>query len=240
MSRPMRGFLGFVVLLLAALAVSALVVVPAIVRPLVVDAVRDASPFGDQPIEVEVDVDPVALMLGTIERIRVTGAGLEAEGAQIAGLDLTLTDVSTSTRTFRAISGRLSGVALPFVQSSTLVIDTIELSGASDSIGAVARLDPRATLAVIGNAFADSGIAVESLELADGGIAMVLFGQRVAVPVAAEDGALVLPDVGGGPLVVVEPGPDDRWRIAGVTMSPTGMDVVISFDQDGGVPGART
>ena len=228
----MRGFLALVVLLVVALAVAALVVVPMIVRPMVVDAVRQASPFGDAPLEVQVDIDPVSLMLGSIDRVRVTGAGLQAEGADIALLDLTLTDVSTSTRTFREVSGRLTGVSLPFVQTSTLIVDTIELSGASGDLKAIARFDLRSALALIGNAFADAGIAVDSLELTDGGAAMVLFNQRVEVPIGADAGALAIPEVLGGELVIVAPGPDDRWRITGAGVTPSGMEVHVSLEPE--------
>jgi hypothetical protein len=227
----MRGFLGFVVLLLAALAVAALVLLPIVVRPMVVDAVREASPFGDAPLEVEVDINPVALLFGTVERIRVTGAGLQAEGADIAALDLTLTDVETGSHRFRDLSGRLLGVTLPFVQATPLVIDTIELSGASGNLAATASFDLRGTLTLIGNAFAEAGIAVDSLEVVEGGVAFAFFDQRVVVPVGAEGGSLVIPDVAGaGPLVIVAPGPDDPWRITGVAIGPTGMEVDVSLE----------
>ena len=233
MSRPMRGFLGFVLLLVVALVVAALVLVPMVVRPMVVDAVREASPFGDAPLEVEVDVNPVTLLLGSIDRIRIAGADLQAEGADIANLDVTITDASTSTHEFRALSGRLQGVSLPFVQTSTLVIDTVELSGTSGDVEAVARLDLRAALALIGNAFADAGIAVDSLELTDGGSAMGLFDQRAVVPIGADAGARVIPDGAGGELVIVAPGPDDRWRITGVAVTPGEMEVHVSLDPEG-------
>ena len=232
MSRPMRGFLGFAVLLLAALAVAALVAVPMVVRPMVVDAVREASPFGDAPLEVEVDINPVSLMLGTIDRIRIKGTGLQAEGADIALLDLTLTDVETGSHEFRGLTGRLTGVSLPFVQASDLVIESIDLSGTPDHVTATAKLDLRATLSLIGNAFADAGIAVDSLEVVEGGIAFALFNQRVVVPVGVDAGALVIPDVAGGPLVIVEPGPDDPWRITGAEVGLTGMEVDVAFEPD--------
>ena len=150
MSRPMRGFLGLVLLLVVALLVAALVVVPMMVRPIVVDAVRDATPFGDAPLEVEVDANPVTLLLGSIDRIRITGVDLQAEGADIAGLDVTITGVSTSTHEFRGLSGRLQGVSLPFVTASALVIDSVELTGSSGDVEAIARLDLRAALGQAG------------------------------------------------------------------------------------------
>ncbi|HXG26391.1 MAG TPA: hypothetical protein VNL94_06020 [Candidatus Binatia bacterium] len=233
----MRGFLGFTVLLLAALAVAALVLVPMIVRPMVVDAVHDASPFGDQPIDVAVDIDPLRLLQGRIERIRVTGSNLEVEGAIISNLDLTLLDVSTGGKqSFGELTGRLTDVVLPFVQLEPLVIPTVELSGTDGDIDALARFDLRGGLSLVGNAFAESGIAVESLELIDGGISFGLFGQRVAVPLGVDQGALVIPEVMGGPLVIVEPAPDDQWEITDVRVTPSGMDVRVSL-RPGGATG---
>ncbi len=230
----MRGFLGFVVLLLAALAVAALAIVPIVARPIVADAVRAALPFGNQPVEIEVDLNPVGLLLGTIDRIHVTGSGLQAEGAVIGELDMTITDVSTSSRTFRTASGRLRDIELPFVQASTLVITSIVLDGPYGDVDAVALLDVRASLTLIGNTFADAGVAVEQLELIDGGVAFVILGQRVEVPLAVDEGALVLPDVGGGgQMVVVEPGPDDPWRLTGVRVTPSGFEVDVALEPEG-------
>lgn len=229
----MRGFLGFVLLLLAALVLAALVIVPVVARPIVADAVRAALPFGDQPVDVEIDLDPVGLLLGTIERIHVTGRGLEAEGARIGELDMTVTDVSTTSRTFRTASGRLQNVELPFVQSSTLVINSIELDGPYGDVDAVALLDVRASLALVGNAFGDAGVAVEQLELIDGGVAFTILGQRAEAPLGVDAGALVLPDVGGGgPLVIVEPGPDDPWRITGVSVTPAGFAIDVALQPE--------
>lgn len=230
----MRGFFGFVLVLLATLAVAALVIVPIAVRPIVEDAVRAALPFEDQPLAITVDVNPVSLLSGTIDRIHVTGTALEAEGAIIGELDMTVTDVSTTTHRFRTASGRLANVELPFVQSSTLVITSIDLDGPYGDVDAVARLDVRASLALIGNAFADAGVPIEELELVEGGAAFVILGQRVAVQLAIDQGALVMPDVGGGgPLVVLEPGPDDPWRLTAVRMTPSGLEIDVALEPEG-------
>ena len=228
----MRGFLGFVFVLLAALAVAALVIVPIVVRAIVADTVRDALPFRDQPVDVEVDLNPVGLLVGTIDRIHVTGKDLEAEGARIGEIDMTLTDVSTTSQTFRTASGRLRNVQLPFVQSSVLTITSIELDGPYGDVAAVALLDVRGSLAIIGNAFADAGIAVEGLELIEGGVAFEFLDQRVQVPLAVDEGALVLPEVLGGPLVVIEPGPDDPWRLTGVSVTASGFEIDVQLEPE--------
>jgi hypothetical protein len=228
----MRGFLGFVFVLLAALGVAALVIVPIVVRPIVADSVREALPFRDQPLDVEVDLNPIGLLVGTIDRIHVTGKDLQAEGARIGELDMTVTDVSTTDHRFRSASGRLRNVQLPFVQSSTLTITSIELDGPYGDVGAVAVLDVRASLAVIGNAFADAGIAVEGLELIEGGIAFQILDQRAEVPLAVDEGALIAPEVLGGPLVVVEPGPDDPWRLTAVRVTTSGFEIDVALEPE--------
>ncbi|HET9852342.1 MAG TPA: hypothetical protein VFP56_07535 [Candidatus Limnocylindrales bacterium] len=229
----MRGFLGFVFVLLAALVVAALVIVPIVARPIVADTVREALPFRDQPVNVEVELNPVGLLAGTIDRIHVSGTGLRAEGAVIGELDMTVTNVSTTDHRFRTASGRLRNVELPFVQSSTLTITSIELDGPYGDVAAVALLDVRASLAVIGNAFADAGIAVDGLELVDGGIAFSILDQRVEVAVAVDAGALVIPDVLGGPLVIVEPGPDDPWRLTAVRATTSGFEIDVALEPEG-------
>jgi len=146
---------------------------------------------------------------------------------------MTVTDVSTTDHRFRTASGRLRDVELPFVQSSTLTIDSIELDGPFGDVAAVAMLDIRGSLAIIGNAFADAGLAIEGLELIDGGVAFSVLDQRVEVPLAVDEGALVLPDVLGGPLVVVEPGPDDPWRLTGVRVTPSGFEIDVQLEPEG-------
>src|SRR5215212_5535700 len=208
MAPVMRGFLGFGLVLEVALALAALLIVPIVARPIVTDAVRAALPFENQTLDVEVELNPVGLLLGTIDRIHVTGRSLEAQGAVIGELDLSVTNVSTNDRRFRTVTGLLRNVELPFVGATPISITSIELDGPYGDVEATALLDVRASLALIGNSFGDAGIPVDSLELIDGGVAFAVFGQRVEVPLSVDAGALVLPDVAGaGPITILEPGP---------------------------------
>lgn len=234
MSRPMRSFLGFVLLVAAALVVAAVIIVPIVVRPIVADAVRAASPFGDQAVVVEVDVSAVGLVTGRIDRVRVTGEDLDADGPTIGRLDITATGVSTSDRSFREISGGLDAVEVPTFDGSTIPIDAVDISGGSDEVRARATLRSTGALALIGSAFADAGIAVDSIELIEGGVALGIFGQRAELQVGVDAGALVFPDVlGGGPMVILEPARDDPWRLTGATVNPAGMEIDAVFDADG-------
>jgi hypothetical protein len=230
----MRRFVAFVLVLVAALVVVALLAVPAFVRPLVVNQVRAALPFQGQPVDVQVELNPIGLLLGTIDSIHVTGTGLETATATIGSLDLTFHDVSTSSHAFESVDGSLKQVTLPFVQDTELVVDTITVSGSSSDIHAVADLDIRASLALIGNAFGDAGVAVDGLELTKGGVTFNLFGQPVTVQAGVDSGSLVLLDVaGGGPMTIVQPAPDDPWRITGVSVTPSGVRIEASIGTAG-------
>jgi hypothetical protein len=230
----MRRFVGFVIVLFAVLVAAAAFIVPAIVRPIVADQVRAALPVTDQPVDVQVDMNPLSLLLGSIDSIHVTGGPLETATATVGQLDLTFRDVSATTHAFASVSGTLRKVTLPFVQNTELVVDTITVDGTSTDVRAVADLDIRASLGLIGNAFADAGIPVDSVELANGGISTTLFGQPVRIAVGVDAGSLVLVDVaGGGPMTIVEASPDDPWRITGVTVTPSGMTIQASIDTAG-------
>lgn len=230
----MRGFVAFVLVLVAALVVVAVLAVPSFVRPIVVDQVRAALPLQGQPVDVEVDLNPVGLLLGTIDSIHVTGTGLETATATIGSLDLTFHEVSTSTHAFKSVDGSLRQVTLPFVQDTQLVLDTIAVSGTSADIHAVADLDIRASLGLIGNAFADAGVAVDGLQLTDGGVTFNLFGQPVTVRAGVDSGSLVLLDVaGGGPMTIVQPARDDPWRITSASITPSGMKIEASIGSAG-------
>ncbi|HUQ43637.1 MAG TPA: hypothetical protein VM451_04395 [Candidatus Limnocylindria bacterium] len=230
----MRSLIGFLVFTTALIALLAFAAVPMFVRPVVVQAVRDASPFGDQPLTIDVDVNALGLVLGRIERIHVTGADLDANGPTIGALDVTVEGASTTDRSFTGIDGAFSSVVLQSFDGTPVTIDSIDLSGESGAVEAVAHLDDRAGLALVGSAFADAGVPVEGLELADGGVAITFLGQRAQLALGVDQGALVLPDVlGTGPLTLLEPGIDDPWRLTGVTVTPTGMTILARIDADG-------
>jgi hypothetical protein len=234
MSPPVRILVVFILLAAGVVALVGFVAVPIAVRPIVADAVREALPFGDQPVTVDVDVNTVGLLLGRIDRIHVTGTDLDGDGPSIAALDITVEGASTSDRSFLDIDGVVRSLAVESFDGTPLTIDSIDLSGASGDVVAVANLDDRAGVALVGGAFADAGLAVEGIELVDGGVAFSVLGQRVQLALGVDQGALVLPDVLGlGPLTLLEPGIDDPWRLSSVTVTASGMTIVADIDADG-------
>lgn len=228
----MRSFLGFAVFVLVLLALGAALLVPAVVAPMVVTAVRDASPFGDQPLDVEVHVDAIGLIRGFVGEIRVSGANLQRDGLTIGSLAVTARDVGIGgDHAFASLSGALDRVAVPQEDGDPIVVTRIDLSGPSTDLTATVHLDRAAAIAFIQRAFDQQGVAVSDVELASGSLSFVVFEQRAVVPVGVQDGSLVVPDMlGGGPLELLAPLPEDAWRLTGASITPSGMDLTAAVD----------
>ncbi len=226
--RGFFGFLGFVAVLIVLLAAFA---VPAVVGPMVAASVRAASPFGEQSLDVQVEVDAIGLIRGFVREIHVSGAGLERDGATIESLDVTVRAVGIGDHGFMESLGGLKGVAIPTFDGSAIMVDRITLAGSSSALTAEATLEREAALAFIQHQFDAQGIVVSDLELTPGGVSVVLFEQRVPLQIGVQDGALVIPDLlGGGPLELLAPLPDDPWRLTGATISPDGIVIDTSVD----------
>ena len=227
----MRSLLGFLAFIAVVIALVVAFVVPSIVAPMVAAAVREASPFGDQPLDVEVDVDAIGLLRGFVSEIRISGADLADQDVRIGDLAITVQGLRLDDRSFSAIEGGLRSVAVPLGGAEPLVVDRISLSGVSDTVNATVQLDHAATLAFVNRTFADQGVEVRDIELIDGGISVVIFEQRVPLAFAVADGALVIADLlGTGPMELMAPLPDDPWHLIAVTATLAGMEIVASVD----------
>ncbi|HEX2626475.1 MAG TPA: hypothetical protein VHL56_06180, partial [Candidatus Limnocylindrales bacterium] len=75
MSRLVRTLLA-AILVAALIVTGAAIVVPIIARPMIAAAVQDASPFGDQHLDIDVDCNVFGLLQGTVDRIHVRGSDL--------------------------------------------------------------------------------------------------------------------------------------------------------------------
>jgi hypothetical protein len=230
MSRPVRTLLAAVVL--AALIVTGVaIVIPVIVRPMVIDAVRAALPFGDEPLDIDIDLNVFGLIQGTVDRIHVHGTDLASGDVQIGALDATATDVTTTGHAFRAVDATVSTVAVPTVDGDPITVREITLHGSGSSVAATARLDAGATVQLIIASFADAGVDVGGVELGDGIVSFDIFGQRAGVPIGVEDGAIVLVNpFGTGSFELVTPSADDPWRFTGVAVTPAGLEIDAEVD----------
>lgn len=229
----MRGFLGFLVFAGLLIGVLVFVVVPLLVRPLVVDAVRAALPFGDQAVVIDVDMDGLGLLQGQVARVRAHGSDVTSGEVRIGDLDIAVARASIGDRRFETITGTLTGIELSDVAGTPVAIDRVTLSGSSDEIVAIAILEADAALALVTNRFAEAGLAVDGIQLDDGRIAFQVLGQAVQVPLAVEDGVVVVPDLfGSGSVPILTPDPGAPWELTAVTVSPAGMTINAVVDGD--------
>jgi hypothetical protein len=226
--RGFFGFLGFVAVLIVLVAAFA---VPPVVGPMVASSMRAASPFGDQPLDIQIDVDAIGLIRGFVREIHVSGSNLERDGATIESLDVKARAVGLGDHAFLETLGGLQGVEIPTFDGSAISVERITLSGPSTALTAEATMERGAAVAFIQHQFDAQGVAVTDLALTDGGISFLIFGQRVEVPIGVQDGALVIPDLlGGGPMELLAPFPDDPWRLTGATISANRLVIDATVD----------
>jgi hypothetical protein len=227
----MRSLLGFLVFTAVVIGLVVAFAVPPLVAPMVEAAVRDASPFDDQPLDVEVEVDAIGLLRGFVSEIRISGEGLVDDDVTIGKLDLTVRGVRIDDQSFADVDGGLSAVAVPLFDFEPLVVNRIAFDGASDAVAATASLDHDAALAFITRSFVEQGVDASGIELIDGGVSVVIFEQRVDLAIGVADGALVIPDIlGTGPMELLAPLPDDPWRFVGATATFGGLELVAEVD----------
>jgi len=222
------GFLGFVTILIVLVAAFAL---PALVAPAVASEVRAASPFGEQAIDVDVDLNALGLIRGLVGEIRVSGTDLEQDGVAIGSLDVAARNVGIGDHAVGEVSGGLESVSIPTAAGGAIFVRDIALSGSSSGLTATARLDREAAIAFIEQSFVEQGVAASDVELTSGGISLIVFDQRVEVAIGVQDGAFVIPDMlGAGTFEILAPQPDDPWRLTGAVVSPNGLELVAAVD----------
>jgi hypothetical protein len=230
MSRPVRTILAAIVL--AALIVAGVAIVaPLVARPMIVAAIQGESPFGDGHLDIDVDCNVFGLLQGSVDRIHVRGRDLTRGDVTIGALDLTLTDVATSGHAFGGADGTLAALQVPIDDATSVTIDEVSVSGASSELAAIATLDNAAAVRLIASAFADGGVDVTDVQLANGTVAFQVFGARAEAPVGVEAGAIVLVDpFGQGSFEVVTPGSADAWQFTGAGVTPNGMTIQALVD----------
>src|SRR5438094_948880 len=158
MARRVRSFLGWL-LLIAIFGAIVFVAAPLVARPLVAQSVRAALPTRAGTVDVDVTVDTLHLLAGSIDQVHITGSHLENEGATVGSLDVTADNVSIGDRRFASITGTLKTVVLHRPSGVELPMDTITLSGPSSAVIADAVLGKQTVTQLVQAALADSGLA---------------------------------------------------------------------------------
>ena len=230
----MRSFLGWLVLVVV-LAAIAFLGAPVVARPLVADAVRSLSPFGDSPLQVDVDVDSLGLLGGKVKRIHVSGSDLASERLDADQLDITVFDVDILDRSFDRINGNLVNAILRRADGTEIPAVRVFLTGASGSVQMQAVLDRDPALAIIRDGLRAAGLSTEGVTLVENGVRVSILGQPTDVSLSAVDGAVELSSslAPFGPIKVFAPEAGDPWRVTGVVAGRTSLDVYITVDAGG-------
>jgi hypothetical protein len=227
----MRSFLEFLLFSAAVIAILVLVAGPLVARPLVADVVRSALPFEGADLDVAVEVDGFDLLGGHVREIRLSGAGLVADGATIGSINLTARRVGLISRDVEDVRGRIDDLTVALDGGGTVAVASVDFSGSSSNVTATAQLSPGAAESLVAAALAEAGLAVDRIALTDEGFELHLLGQRITVALAVADGAVVLPSfMGIDALSILGPAADDPWRIIALTPSSTGLQVEASLD----------
>lgn len=227
----MRSFLGWVILV-AILGGLAFVAAPIVARPLVVAAVRAASPFGTAPLDVDVTVDTLGLLRGTIDDVHVTAANLTSGRVTIGRLDVTAQNVGIGDHAFASMTGALESVVIRQAGGGEISVRQVALSGSSDAAEAEASLGRDATIGIVRGALAVAGLPVDDVELVDGGVRLSLLGQKTDIAIGVEAGAVAIAGsiAGAGSIIVFGPEPGEPWHVTAVSVSPDGLEVHAEID----------
>ncbi len=167
-----------------------------------------------------------------MREIRISGTDLAAEdGTRVGSLEVTVDDVAIDDRSFASIAGSLASVEISLGDGSPVSVTSVEISGPSAVVVAIASLDAAAASELIRAALSDAGVGLDDVRLVDDGVEVTLLGQRGETPLAVADGGLVIPSILGiGPIPIVVPGADDAWRIVAVRVQPGGLEVEATVD----------
>jgi hypothetical protein len=222
-----RGCLGFLVVVALAGAALAVAAVNVILPAAVSVAVRDSPFLRGSDVRVEVDASLTGVFLhGSIDRITISGDGLDAPNARIASAAIVLKDVGIVDRSFASATGTLGGVDLEATGAGALHLETVTLDGSSRALTAVADLDAASAVAAIRAKFIAAGVPVDGVSLAAGRIDLSIGGRTiVATPlVTATEVRLETGAVGVSMPIVTFP-TTGEWQVTAIVVTPRGVQV---------------
>lgn len=225
----MTGLIKFAVFSAALIALLVFVVIPVVAGPLISGLARDAGLVGDD-VEVSVDLLGPGIISGRAPSVRFQGNEVVVSRAVIGRVDLTLTEVSFSDRSFETVSGTLYEVRVTGPGDVAIVVDVIDLEGPAQATRATGRLDRPESEALVREIARQAGLDVDDVILGDGLITIQQGGQSVDARLRVAGDALILDPAGVEPIVLLAPAPSESWRLSDVVITPEGMTVDLTVD----------
>lgn len=228
----MAGLIKFAAFSAALIALLVFVVIPVVAGPIISGLARDAGLAGDD-VEVSVDLLGPSILSGRAPSVRFQGSAVAVPRAVIGRVDLTLTEVALSDRTFETVSGTLSEVRVTGPGDVAIVVETIDLEGPAEATRATGRLDRPESEALVQEIASQAGVEVVDVTLDDGFITFEQGGQTVDARLRVAGDALILDPVGVEPIVLLAPAPSKSWRLSDVVITPLGMTIDLTIDVRG-------
>jgi hypothetical protein len=207
-----------------------------LVVPAVVTSAVESSPLvRGQPVTVTVDTSVTGVLLhAQIDRIRITGQSLVESNATIAALDVTLSGVSITDRTFDAAGGTLSGVVIDPAGATPITLPTVALAGASAAVTATISLDAAEATSLIESHLRSAGApAGVTVSLAQGHLDLLVAGHSIParIDTTAQTATLVVDGLNLHETLLQAPA-GGAWTIGDVEISPTGIQVSLDLSLD--------
>lgn len=225
----MTGLIKFAVFSAALIALLVLVVIPVVAGPIISGLARDAGVVGDD-VDVSVDLFGPSILTGRAPSVRLQAEGVEVPRAVIGHLDVTLTDVSLSDRSFESVSGALQDVRVSGPGGVPITVQAIDLEGPAEATRATGRMDRPESEGLVREIAAQAGVDVDDVSLGDGSLTIQHGGQTTEARLRVAGDALILEAPGADPVVLMAPAPSESWRLSDVRVTPEGMTVDLVVD----------
>ncbi|MEJ7751508.1 MAG: hypothetical protein WKF46_01035 [Candidatus Limnocylindrales bacterium] len=229
MEGRLTGLIKFAAFSAVLIALLVFVVIPVVAGPIISGLARDAGVQGDD-LDVSVDLFGPSIFTGRAPSVRVQADDVMVPRAVIGRVDVTLTDVSPSDRSFASISGTLHEVRVSGPGGLEMVVQSIDLEGPAEATRATGSMDRTASEELVREIAGQAGVAVDAVTLRDGSLTIERDGQATQAQLRVAGDALILQPAGTDPVVLLAPAPSESWRLSDVRITPHGMMVDVTVD----------
>lgn len=229
MEGRLTGIIKFAAFSAALIALLVFVIIPVAAGPIISGVLRDAGVVGDD-MDVSVDLLGPSILSGRAPSVRLRADDVEVPRAVIGHIDVTLTEVSVSDRSFESISGTLHDVRVTGPGGTALVVEDIDLDGPAEATRATGRMDRPESEALVREIAQQAGVDVEEVSLGEGSLTIEHGGRATEAHLRVAGDALILETAGADPVVLLAPAPSESWRLRDVRITPDGMTVDLTVD----------
>jgi hypothetical protein len=225
----LAGLIRFALFSTILIGLLVFVALPLVTQSLVASAIRDAGLQADD-VDVSVDLLGMGILSGRAPSVHLVADDVTVPRAVIGHIDLRLTDVSMTDRSFSSVTGRLDDVLVMGPLGLPFTVDSIDLDGPAENTRARGRIGSDQGEAFIEQVARDAGIDVDRVTLGDGHLIMEKDGRSTDADLRVDGDALVLQQEGSEPVVLLAPAPSEHWSLQDVRVSTDELRVDIEVN----------